>query len=58
MNRRRADVTFTPDPDSMELPPTYVIVTNVPWDTPNDQTESEIIATAIKNAKHILRGIE
>ncbi len=55
LSKKTASVSFA-DPTGGFIAP-RVTVSNVPWDTPAEQTETEINRVAIENAKAILRQI-
>jgi len=54
LNLKTAAVLFRPA--NFASGPT-VMITEVPWDTPEDQTESQIKALVIENARRLLKDI-
>lgn len=56
LSAKTAQVAFTQPYDGTRNRP-IVMVMNVPWDVPGEQTESEINKAAIENAKALLRSI-
>jgi hypothetical protein len=51
---KTATVLFRP---ANFAPGPTVMITEVPWDTPDDQTESRIKALVIENARRLLKDI-